>query len=145
MSYLVRLLRTNLLKLGTWISAIFIASFVFVLLVKEKSQFKASARSGVKDEGLKVMSSAAFSILQTVRDHQEFNKKVSEIRRKNPKLGHYLKKSQRLSEKFYQLTLMSDKEAVSLPVKAVKTVNKTSKVIIYNRISKTGSSTLLSK
>ena len=87
-----------------------------------------------------VMSSQAFMILQTVKDHREFSRKVpeevlsryslppprkvAEVQARSPRLGRYLRRCQEPSERFYRMTKMTDKQAMDLPVKKVAKTNR---------------------
>ena len=81
--------------------------------------------------------------LQVLKDPKEFSEKVNKIGKKDWHLAKYLMNTRVLSVKFAKLTEMGDPQAMALPVVKTNSSTKTD-TVIYNRINKCGSSTLLS-
>ena len=91
-----------------------------------------------------MLGGQVFGTLQIFKDPREFRIRVRTISRTNRHLAEYLTKTHPLSLKFAHLTEMGDAQAMALPVIRTNQTIK-SETVIYNRINKCGSSTLLSK
>ena len=97
-------------------------------------------------KGLKVSAGKGgivFGTLQICKDTRVFNEKVKKIEKTDKDLAEYLRQTRPLSLRVDKLTEMGDTEANNLPVVKTNITSKT-QTIIYNRINKCGSSTLLS-
>ena len=134
---------------------IFLAIFIFLVVMLIIDQNRSYGDHHVSDLGsdnvsLRIVAKGStwkggivFGTLQICKDTKVFKDKVMKIEKTDKPLAEYLRQTRPLSIKFAHLTEMGDPQALALPVIKTNITTKT-ETIIYNRINKCGSSTLLS-
>ena len=131
-------------------SFLIISIFVIVILLMKQQRPLSSQHSSDNNitpssngKGSTWKGGIVFGTLQICKDHKVFKERVMKIEKTDKHLAEYLRKTRPLSVKFAHLTEMGDPQAMALPVIKTNSTTKTD-TVIYNRINKCGSSTLLS-
>ena len=106
--------------------------------MKTRIHFYFRTRKEPKSRGSLILGT-----LQTCKDNKSFEERVKNIEANDERVAEYLRKTRSLSVKFSKLTEMKDSQANALPV-VKRNAIKPTETLIYNRINKCGSSTLLS-
>ena len=106
--------------------------------IKQKRRRISKVKPNLQKGGL------VLETLQVLKDPKEFSETVNKIGWKDWHLAEYLINTRAFSVKFAKLTKMGNPQAMALPVIKKNATRKT-ETIIYNRINKCGSSTLLSE
>ena len=144
----VGLYRDMRCKYTNVLTIILLFSSVILLIQMNNSNKHVSVTSDSQSssQGLKVSAGKGgqvFGTLQICKDTRVFNDRVKKIEKTDKHLAEYLRQTRPLSLRVAKLTEMGDTEAGTLPVEKTNITNKT-QTVIYNRINKCGSSTLLS-